>query len=162
MLAKNCGIVISPSSRSISIFADVVKIHTKEDFGFRWNNMSLNYASDSYSEPALVKTSEKEINSGFNYADYYLDAIDDFNLIETGSDIVTISGEFAFRQDRGPGIEGMPAQSTEVQISEENLRLLREYALTNSQEKVDYMKKLLESGFNFSQAREKTMRDKGV
>lgn len=162
MLGKNFGIVISPVSRSISIFADVIKIQTKEDYGFRWNNMSLNYASDSYSEPTLVKTSEKEINSGFNYAEYYLDAIEDFNVIETANDIVTISGEFAFRQDQDSGIEGMPSQAAGTTISEEDLKLLKEYSLTNTQEKVDYMRRLIESGFTFNQAREKTMRDKGV
>jgi hypothetical protein len=47
-------------------------------------------------------------------------------------------------------------------ISENDLALLRDYALTNSQDKLNYMKTLIESGFTFNQAAEKTMRDKGV
>jgi hypothetical protein len=159
---EELGIVISPSSRSISIFADVVKIYSKEDNGLRWNNMSLNYASDIYNEPALVKTSEKEINSGFNYADYYLNLLDEFDPIETGSNVVTIDGEFGFRQPQEDVREESPYENEPTNISEENLNLLKEYSLTNSQEKIQYMKDLLSIGFTFSQAREKTLRDKGV
>jgi hypothetical protein len=159
---EELGIVISPSSGSISIFADVVKIFTKEDNGLRWNNMSLNYASDEYSEPALVKTSEKEINSGFNYADYYLNLIDNFDPVETGSSMVTIDGEFAFRGPRDSTREEAPFQNSPSSISDDSLTLLKEYSLTNTQEKVDYMKNLLELGFTFSQARDKTLRDKGA
>lgn len=159
---QEIGIIISPSSGSISLFADVVKIFTKEDNGLRWNNMSLNYASDQYNEPALVRTNEKEINSGFNYANYYLELIDDLDPVETGVDVITIDGEFAFRDSQGEFREESPFTNAPSSISEDNLSLLREYSLTNVQEKVDYMKNLLELGFTFSQARDKTSRDKGV
>lgn len=159
---EEIGIIISPSSGSISLFADVVKIYTKEDNGLRWNNMSLNYASDQYSEPTLIKTNEKEINSGFNYADYYLELIDDFDPVETGTNMVTIDGEFAFRDPQAGFREESPFTSAPTSISEDSLMLLKEYGLTNSQEKVNYMKNLLELGFTFSQARDKTARDKGV
>lgn len=159
---EEIGIIISPSSGSISLFADVVKIFTKEDNGLRWNNMSLNYASDEYNEPALVKTSEKEINSGFNHADYYLELLDELDTVEKDTSMVTINGEFAFRDTQNPVREESPYTNAPSEISEDSLVLLKEYALTNSQEKVNYMKNLLELGFNFSQAREKTLRDKGV
>jgi hypothetical protein len=158
---EELGIIISPSSGSISIFADVLKIYSKEDDGLRWNNMSLNYASDQYSEPALVKTNKKNINSGFNYADYYLNSLDDFDELESDNNIVTIQGEYAFR-DSGPNTGSLSSHQNKSNISPENMDLLKEYALTNNQNKIDYIKNLLESGYNFDQAREKTTRDKGV
>lgn len=158
---EELGIVISPSTRSISIFADVVKIVTKEDYGLRWNNMSFNYSGDEFSEPSLVKTSQKEINSGFNYSNYYLESLDDFELFDKETNVVTISGEYGFSKNRDD-LDSRSAAVISGKISEEDYALLKEYGLTNSQEKVDYIKKLLESGFTFSQAREKTMRDKGV
>ena len=158
---EELGIVISPSTRSISIFADVVKIVTKEDYGLRWNNMSFNYSGDEFSEPSLVKTSQKEINSGFNYANYYLESLDDFELFDKETNVVTISGEYGFSKNPDD-LDSRSAAVISGKISEEDYALLKEYGLTNSQEKVDYIKKLLESGFTFSQAREKTMRDKGV
>jgi hypothetical protein len=158
---EELGIIISPSTKSISIFADVVKIVTKEDYGLRWNNMSFNYSGDEFNEPSLVKTNEKEINSGFNYAGYYLDVLDDFDVLDKGNNAITINGEFAFSANP---IDSESNSITVIsgKISDENYALLKEYSLTNSSEKVDYMKKLLESGFSFNQAREKTMRDKGV
>lgn len=159
---EELGIVISPSSRSISIFADVIKIVTKEDYGLRWNNMSFNYAADMYNEPSLVSTSQKEYNSGFNYADYYLDSLDDITELEKSTNITTISGDFAFSKVPSDVREESPIVNKPSIIGENDKELLKEYALTNSQEKVDYMIKLLESGFTFSQAREKTLRDKGV
>jgi hypothetical protein len=158
---EELGIVISPSTRSISIFADVVKIVTKEDYGLRWNNMSFNYSGDEFSEPSLIKTSQKEINSGFNYANYYLESLDDFELFDKETNVVTISGEYGFSKNPDD-LNSRSAAVISGKISEEDYALLKEYGLTNSQEKVDYIKKLLESGFTFSQAREKTMRDKGV
>lgn len=158
---EELGIVISPSTRSISIFADVVKIVTKEDYGLRWNNMSFNYSGDEFSEPSLVKTSQKEINSGFNYANYYLESLDNFELFDKETNVVTISGEYGFSKNPDD-LDSRSAAVISGKISEEDYVLLKEYGLTNSQEKVDYIKKLLESGFTFSQAREKTMRDKGV
>lgn len=159
---EELGIIISPQSRSISIFADVVKIVTKEDYGLRWNNMSFNYASDIYNEPSLVKTSEKEYNSGYLYADHYLDAAVDYEDIENINNISTITGDFGFSQQSFNKREESPIISGGLKISESDTELLKEYALTNTNDKVEYMIKLLESGFNFTQAREKTARDKGV
>lgn len=159
---EELGIVISPQNRSISIFADVVKIVTKEDYGLRWNNMSFNYASDLYNEPSLVQTSEKEYNSGYLYADHYLDVASEFEDIENIDRISTINGEFGFSGGSGNRREESVITEGSSKIDESNMTLLKEYALTNSDEKVQYMIKLLESGFNFSQAREKTARDKGV
>lgn len=159
---EELGIIISPQSRSISIFADVVKIVTKEDYGLRWNNMSFNYASDIYNEPSLVKTSEKEYNSGYLYADHYLDAAIDYEDIENINNISTITGDFGFSQQNFNKREESPIVSGALKINESDTELLKEYALTNTNDKVEYMIKLLESGFNFTQAREKTARDKGV
>jgi len=159
---EELGIIISPQTRSISIFADVVKVVTKEDYGFRWNNMSFNYASDAYNEPSLVKTSEKEYNSGYLYADYYLNASLDYEDIENSNAISTITGEFGFSSGSNERREESPTTNGSIKLNENDLNLLKEYSLTNDDEKVQYMIKLIESGFTFSQARDKTERDKGV
>lgn len=159
---EELGIIISPENRSISIFADVVKIVTKEDYGLRWNNKSFNHAADVYNEPSLVKTSEKEINSGFNYASYYLDPIDEIDVLDKSQNITTINGEYAFSKNQSGTREEAPLPLKASVLSDTDQKLLNEYALTNNQEKVNYMKKLLELGYNFNQAAEKTMRDKGA
>jgi hypothetical protein len=159
---EELGIVISPQSGSISIFADVVKIFTKEDYGLRWNNKSLNYAADVYNEPSLVETSHKEYNSGFLYADHYLNYLEEYEYVEKTNNITTINGKFAFSKTPADTREESPVVGGSIEISNKDLQLLKEYALTNSQEKVEYMRKLLESGFNFSQAVQKTTRDKGA
>lgn len=160
---EEIGIIISPSTGTISLFADIVKVYTKEDSGFRWNNKSLNYAGDSYNEPSLVTTEIKEINSGFNYADYYLSAVDQFDQTDnSNNNIVTINGEFAFRANKNDTFGTGISTNSPSSISQNDLSLLKDYALTNSQDKLNYMKTLLESGFTFDQAAEKTVRDKGV
>jgi len=160
---EELGIIISPNSGTISIFADVFKIYTKEDAGFRWNNKSFNHAGDSYHEPALVNTEIKEINPGYNYADYYLNLIDEFDETDGSSNnIITINGDFAFRNTPKETVNGGVSQNKNSDISSEDLELIKEYALTNNQDRVNYMINLIKSGFTFSQAREKTLRDKGV
>ena len=160
---EEIGIIISPATGTISLFADIIKLYTKEDSGVRWNNKSFNYAGDAYNEPSLVTTEIKEINSGFNYADYYLKAVDQFDQTDNyNNNIVTINGEFGFRPNKTDSFGmGIPTNKPSS-ISENDLALLRDYALTNSQDKLNYMKTLIESGFTFNQAAEKTMRDKGV
>lgn len=160
---EEIGIIISPATGTISLFADIVKVYTKEDSGLRWNNKSFNYAGDSYNEPSLVTTEVKEINPGFNYADYYLDAVDQFDQTDnSNNNIVTINGEFAFRADKNDTFGTGISTNSPSSISQNDLSLLKDYALTNSQDKLNYMKTLLESGFTFDQAAEKTVRDKGV
>jgi len=160
---EEIGIIISPATGTISLFADIIKLYTKEDVGLRWNNKSFNYAGDSYNEPSLVNTEIKEINPGFNYANYYLDAVDQFDQTDnSNNNIVTINGEFAFRDDKTDTFGTGTSSNSPSTISENDLALLRDYALTNSQDKINYMKTLIESGFTFNQAAEKTMRDKGV
>jgi len=159
---EELGLVISPQSRSISIFADVVKIVTKEDYGLRWNNMSFNYAGDMYSEPSLIETSEKEYNSGYLYADYYLDPIAGYDEVEKSNNVTTINGDFAFAGSLGELRSESPLKSGSSKINENDMKLLKNYAEDNNDEKVQYMIKLLESGFSFSQAKEKTERDKSA
>jgi hypothetical protein len=160
---EEIGIIISPATGTISLFADIIKLYTKEDSGVRWNNKSFNYAGDAYNEPSLVTTEIKEINSGFNYADYYLKAVDQFDQTDNyNNNIVTINGEFAFRADKNDTFGTGISTNSPSSISQNDLSLLKDYALTNSQDKLNYMKTLLESGFTFDQAAEKTVRDKGV
>lgn len=158
------GIIISPETRSISIFADVVKIFSNEDNGMRWNKMSFNYAGDSFQEPALVPMDEKDINAGFNNARFYLNGIPSNDSGDQQANAVTIKGDYAydselygFNQDRPS-----PANNTNAGLTEEQIKLLEEYAMSNLKQNVNYMRKLMQAGYTFEQAKDKTIRDKGV
>jgi hypothetical protein len=149
--APGVGIVINPSTRSISFFADTVKIYSKEDDGLRWNNMSFNPSSDTYNEPALIKTNPFANNPAFYNTNYYLNNLD--NLVEE-EDInpVTIGGRYGLsdnalaQPDFGPEQRGITA---------EQQQLVDQFAKTNAQSDVDRLIEFLQAGYSFSDAIDK-------
>ena len=58
--APGVGLVISGSTRMISIFADTIRFHSKED-GLKWNSMDFNYVADNFSEPTFIKSNNESI-----------------------------------------------------------------------------------------------------
>lgn len=161
---QELGIIISAETNSISIFADVVKIFSNEDNGMRWNGMSFNYAGDSFQEPALVPVDQKDINAGYNNARYYLNSIPSNDIGGQEVNTVTIKGDYAYDVELyGQNQDGaLPAENTNAGLTDEQISLLKEYAMSNVKQNVDYMRKLMQSGYTFEQARDKTSRDKGV
>lgn len=71
MSQPNLGIVIDPSKQSISFVGDTVKVVTKEDEGFKWNNMSFNPRAVSYAEPTLTY-SKDVVNNIYDDVDRFL------------------------------------------------------------------------------------------
>jgi hypothetical protein len=94
--APGVGIVINGSTKTISLFADNIKFHTKED-GLKWNSMEFNHSATLFSEPALVSGNDKSYNPAFLNMDHYiknLDLIDE----EDSQQTVTINGSYAYRE----------------------------------------------------------------
>jgi hypothetical protein len=151
--APGIGIVISPSTRAISFFADSIKFYTKEDDGLRWNNSSFNPASDVYNEPSLIKTSDFHKNPAFYKIGYYLNNLDQLDEIESVSPI-TIGGDYGLGLI--PGQEGdFITPAVEPQLSESDQSLLENYMKTHSDTEIRMLKYLLINGYSFSEASKK-------
>lgn len=71
MVNQATGIIISAATSSITLVANVVKLLTNEDEGFKWNQKAFNPHATTYNQPALVPL-KKFVGSGIydNVADY--------------------------------------------------------------------------------------------
>lgn len=151
--APGIGIVISPSTRAISFFADSIKFYTREDDGLKWNNSSFNPASDVYNEPALVRTSDFHQNPAFYKIGHYLNNLDQLDEIESVSPI-TIGGDYGL--GLVPGQEdNFFTPAVEPQLSESDQALLDNYMKTHSDTEIRMLKYLLMNGYSFSEATKK-------
>lgn len=92
--APGVGIVISGSTRTVSIFADNIKINSKED-GFKWNSKEFNSSATVFTEPALLTSSSRDFNPGFKNADYYINNIDELDK-EEAQPTVTIKPDYDY------------------------------------------------------------------
>lgn len=151
--APGVGIVISATSRSISLFGDSVRMFTKEN-GLRWNNYIFNYSAYDYSQPTLVKVDYRSINSPQNHASYYLEKLDEITQKEKAKSI-TIQG------DRGYGVqlesnklEYSSIISTEG-LSADQISLVENVLKEYPQEYIIDFISLLKQGYTFSQAQQK-------
>lgn len=54
MSEPNLGIVMDPSRQTIAFVGDKVKVITKEDEGFCWNNFSFNPQATNFAEPTFL------------------------------------------------------------------------------------------------------------
>lgn len=71
MSEPNLGIVIDPARQSMAFVGDMVKVVTKEDDGFRWNNFAFNPRATQYSEPTFTY-SKDTTNFIFDDVDRFL------------------------------------------------------------------------------------------
>lgn len=71
MSQANLGIVIDPSRETIAFVGDKVKVITKEDEGFCWNNFSFNPQANNYAEPTFLH-SKNVTNYIYDDVDRYL------------------------------------------------------------------------------------------
>lgn len=74
MSQPNLGIIIDPAKQSISFISDKVNVITKEDEGFKWNEMFFNGAATNFAEPTFVygKTVSPDV---FDHVEDYLDDV---------------------------------------------------------------------------------------
>lgn len=151
--APGVGIVISPSTRAISFFADSIKFYSKEDDGLKWNNMSFNPSSDVYNEPALVRTNDFYNNPAFYKVNHYLNNLEQLDDTESVSPI-TIDGDYGFGLVPGQQDDFFTI-ALEPELSESDQGLLDEYMKSHSEKEIRMLKYLLNNGYSFSEASEK-------
>lgn len=160
MAAPGVGIIISAASRSISLFADTLKIYTTEDDGIRWNSYALNYAASDFTEPFLVPIRESQKTAAYHD---YMEKIQKIEMLQNPT-----SNQNQVTIDSGLDIGKINATKQtsfdqvdfyESYISEDNLKLLEEELKKSTQQKVNYMKQLMYDGYTFNQAKLKAERD---
>jgi hypothetical protein len=153
--APGIGIVISSIGRSISLFADNIRMFTKED-GLKWNSYHFNHSAIDYSEPTLLKIDYQSIHSPQNNAEHYLARLNEISQKESVKPI-TINGDYGFGNQSSQSSAGQksPFSLPTNGLTEEQIifvdSILKEY----SQEYALTIIELLKSGHTFSQAQEK-------
>lgn len=156
--APGVGIVISGRSKSISLFADSIRLHCKED-GLRWNMYNFNYSASSFSEPTLVKLNLKEIHSAQNGAAYYLDTV---KLIEDEEKQkpITIMAENRFStKEETITKQDLVSEYDVSDLSFEHVALLEAYASSFSDAHINKMVEYLRKGSTFDQAHQQALKD---
>jgi len=73
MSEPNLGVIFDPSNGSISWFGDKVNVVTKQDEGFKWNNLTFNPAATNYAEPTFTYKKDV-INNLYDDFERYLDS----------------------------------------------------------------------------------------
>ena len=160
MAAPGVGIIISGMNRSVSIFADTLKIYTTEDDGIRWNANYFNYAATDFTEPALVSLKDFHKSAAYHR---YRDKIYKIQLAkESGNqdENVTITDGVNFG---GVDISKEITLNTNLSygsfLSEEDAKLLANDASSLNTEKIEYIKKLIYQGYSYMQAKNKAERE---
>ena len=156
--APGVGLIINPNTRSISFFADSIKFYSREDDGLRWNEKSFNPAADVYNEPALLKTNDFLNNPAYYRSSYYLDNLNIFDQNQNkNQNAITIMGDYGLRSGTGSESPVMASsgESEFVGLTIEQKKLIDNYSMTNSQEKVSLLINLLSVGYSFQQAVDK-------
>ena len=156
--APGVGIIISARAKSISFFADTVKMFTKED-GLRWNSFNFNYSASTYIEPTLVKINKKLIHSSQNGVTHYLQSIIE-NEQEQSQIPITITGDYGFSSEN----EETPAQQLTTQYStdgltEEQIKLIDIYRTDYSLEHISRVVNLIKDGLSFEEAQAIALRE---
>lgn len=171
--APGVGIVISASTRTISIFADNIRLHTKDD-GLKWNSMDFNYSADSFVEPALLKSNTDMYNPAFLNIDSLVKGLEQIALEEEQEEPqkdVTINGNYLYSNSNFDitGDFGFDESTSSLSLfAEDQVKIMKNNwdNLKNSQVSyqsyVDYIANLMQSGYTFGQANEKAIRDYNV
>lgn len=169
--APGVGIVISASTRTVSIFADSIKIHSKED-GFKWNSKEFNSSATVFTEPAFIAPNSRDFNPGFKNADYYIDNIDQYDQ-EDVQQTVTIEGDYDYvtSTNVAPWEENLSAASliqnegfTQQELDEaSSFWDKHQDALASAkQAALDGLLKLKQLGYTMEQAKARLLEDKNV
>lgn len=126
--APGVGIVINGSTRTISLFADNIKFHTKED-GLKWNSMEFNHSASVFSEPAFVSANESSYNPAFLNMDYYIENLDQLDE-EESQQTVTINGSYSYKTTTDTAvvdIELAENSNSDTVFSSQDITLIQSY-----------------------------------
>jgi hypothetical protein len=156
--APGIGIIISAKAKSISFFADSVKMFTKED-GLRWNSFNFNYSASTYVEPTLVKINNKLIHSSQNGVTHYLQAILE-NEQEQSQTPITITGDYRLSSDNQTvPTQDFVSQYSSEGLTEEQIKLIEAYRTDYSLEHILRIVNLIKTGLTFEEAHITALRE---
>lgn len=155
--APGLGIVISSRSKSISFFADNIKMFTKED-GLRWNSYNFNYAASNYVEPTLVKINMNSVHSAINGVHHFLNRLSDIDEQEDKNSI-TISAEYGFSKDSQIPKQSFSSIDDYEGLNSEQIALVEAYSSSYSQNHIGLLIKYLKAGYEFQIAHQKALKE---
>jgi hypothetical protein len=171
--APGVGIVISAATRTVSIFADNIRFHTKDD-GLKWNSMDFNYSADSFVEPALIKSDTNMYNPAYVDIDMLVEGMQKIALEEEQEEPqkdVTINGNYLYSNSNLDITDDFGFDESTSSLSlftEDQIKIMKnnwdnlKQAQKDYQSYVDYITNLMQSGYTFGQANEKAIRDYNV
>lgn len=172
--APGVGIVISAATRTISLFADNIRFHTKDD-GLKWNSMDFNYSANDYTEPALVNSNPENYNPAYINLSNMLDQLNTLILQEQEQqdmqNNVTIQGNYSYSDSNKDITSDFGFQESESVFSlftENQISLMKlDWEKTLGKKItlikfVEYITNLMQSGYTFSQAKDKAIKDNNV
>jgi hypothetical protein len=146
--APGVGLVINPNTRSISIFADSIKMYCKDDDGLRWNDKSFNPAADVYNEPALLKTGDFLNNPAYYRTGQFLNNLENYEQEQVVTPI-TIIGNYGLGlgNDQGSEVVEDPNGFTFEQVS-----LIEAYSKTHTESEVNKLQQFIKMGYSYQDA----------
>jgi hypothetical protein len=146
--APGVGLVINPNTRSISIFADSIKMYCKDDDGLRWNEKSFNPAADVYNEPALLKTGDFLNNPAYYRTGQFLNNLESYEQEEVVTPI-TIIGKYGLglNNEQGSEVVEDPNGFTFEQVS-----LIEAYSKTHTESEVAKLQQFIKMGYSYQDA----------
>lgn len=172
--APGIGIVISAATRTISLFADNIRFHTKED-GLKWNSMDFNYSANDFTEPTFIKSNPEEYNPAYINISTLLNKLDELiSAEEEQQDIqndVTIQGNYLYAESNKDITSDYAFKNEESIFSlftENQVSLLKADWEKSLKDKLslikftEYIVNLMQSGYTFNQAKEKAIKDNNV
>lgn len=158
--APGVGIVISGTGRSISLFADKIRMFCSET-GLRWNNFNFNYSAIDYSQPTLVKVDPKSIHTAQNDAQHYLAKLKTLEESEEQK-AVTIKGDYQFAPQGPDTSQTYNSLILTEGLSEQEVMLVQNILSEHSKEYIEYLVELIKQGSTFAQAKSKADEIKNV
>lgn len=161
MAAPGVGIIINGPNRSVSIFADTLKIYTTEDDGIRWNKYAFNYAATDFTEPFLVTLKDFQQSPAYYGYEEKIGKIQSIKNATRNSG-VTIQANYEYDAPTvSKSITLNVNEYYDENLSDDNLALLKKLEQQESPKVIEYIKELLYNGYTFNQARIKAKRDMG-
>lgn len=158
--APGVGIVISATSKSISLFANKIRFFCSEE-GLRWNNFNFNYSAADYSQPTLIKIDSKSIHTAQNDALHYLSKLKDLEQSEEQK-AVTIRGDYGFAQKEPISDQNYNSLISLDGLNEQEIMLVQNILPEHSKEYIEYLVELIKNGASFPQAKAKADEVKNV
>jgi len=169
--APGVGLVISGSTRTVSIFADNIRFHTKED-GLKWNSMDFNYSADDFTEPTFVKTNSDSYNPAYINIQTLVDGLmkiqQEEEVQQEPQKDVTIKGNYLYSDTNSDitGNYGLEDNSLSRSLfTQDQLTIMKNNWEKTDTKKIDYnsyidyIANLMQSGYTFTQSNDKAIRD---